>query len=440
MSPDSGLDADSPPSDVGVDAAEDVGVDARQPDAWAAPELVFQAFDTSPCPRLDLRPPRARQLPADPTPRLLWSRTLAELGVEGEFIDGALGSDGHIHVSTVLFSHRHFEIDGGGALLGVGRSLAISKEPRGPMGGLVDGRVAEWATGGLRIDHTPPRPDSAQYALFEEGERGVFDGVDVASTSDGFYAYRSSRQALRKFCADGRAQWELRGFQYAPYLQVESDDSVWLHASPATDSQVVRVSAAGALVERVPWPEDVGHDGMGVLFAGDTRFVNARSLDARSSIVVAVDEESGAELHRIAVPFDDLYAFRPDPTGAIWVMERHDARLTRYVNGVAVARTPAGLPIVLDDSILLGDGSLVALSFTAESAIVVHVMSDGLVAWTLPYTGSSNRMLLDVDGRLYVLGSSVHVLQTDVLPPTTRGCWQPRCSAQADRRIAALEE
>jgi hypothetical protein len=68
-----------------------------------------------------------------------------------------------------------------------------------------------------------------------------------------------------------------------------------------------------------------------------------------------------------------------------------------------------------------------------------RLLPDGAVAWTLPIEQSFVYMTLDVDGRLYLYGAQhVIAVQTDVLPPGVRGCWQHRCSPQGDDRIEPL--
>jgi hypothetical protein len=61
------------------------------------------------------------------------------------------------------------------------------------------------------------------------------------------------------------------------------------------------------------------------------------------------------------------------------------------------------------------------------------------VLWDVPISDPFEYMTLDVDGRLYLYGSGhVIAVQTDVLPPSVRGCWQHRCSPRGDNRIEPL--
>lgn len=413
----------------------DGGPDADLFDASITPELSLVEYDLSPCPVVARVPGRARGLPTDRTPRILWARTLRELGIGGSFTGAALGRGERIHLSTVQIVHQHFELDFDGVVIGAGRAFERTKGPQGPMAALFDDRVAEWSSDAIRLDQSPPASDSGAYASFEYGEDSAYDRVDLATTTDGFYAYRGSRAALRSYCADGRLRWELRGISGSFHLQVESDDSVWINGGVATGNQAVRVSSTGEVVERVDWPEGAARVDMTVWFAGDTRFVNVLSADLRSSVFVAIDETSGAEIYRIAEPFDDLISARADPTNGVWTQQRGDLRLTHYVDGVAVGRTPMGLSIGLSSSIVADDGSLIVQGGTSDSRTVMRILPDGSVAWTLSIPGTADQMLLDVDGRLYVFGSGIVVVQTDALPPASRGCWQYRCSPQGDHRL-----
>ena len=426
------LDAVADRIDVGTDAR----VDAWAEDAWVSPELVLRTIDPSPCPPVAALPRRPRGLPVDATPRVLWRRTFGELGIEGYPLSaGALGRDGHVHLSTVSFGHQHFEIDGDGALLGGGLPGGRGKGPTGPMAALFDGRVAEWSQSRIRLDHTPPEPDSGGMLEFRADGPRDFDWVDVSATSDGFYAYRSSRGLLRKYCADGRLQWELLGINGNAYFQVEDDDSIWFNAGPATDFRMVRVDRNGAVVERLPWPSGVSHEGMSVLFADTTRFVNTLSVDGRTSFVVAIEGVSGRELYRIEHPVEELQAFRPDPFGGVWIGLSSVAGV-RYVDGVEVARASPNES--LQDAIITADGSMLTAGSSIESPSVVRLLPDGSIGWELPVPLFPENMILDVDGRLYFFETEVVAVQTDVLPPGIRGCWQHRCSPGGDNRIEPL--
>jgi hypothetical protein len=61
---------------------------------------------------------------------------------------------------------------------------------------------------------------------------------------------------------------------------------------------------------------------------------------------------------------------------------------------------------------------------------------DGSIAWELPVPGEFTYVTHDLDGRVYLYGDGlIMAVQTDVLPPAVRGCWQHRCSAAGDLRI-----
>ena len=143
-------ESDAPPSadafvlDAGEpDAPRDVGMDAWEPDAWIPDRLILREYDTTPCPPVTPQPHRPRALPADSTPRVLWSRTQAEAGITGTIYGpGAIDRAGHLRLSSLGFSHELHEVDASGLPLGSGYPGGRSKEgPYGPLLVLSDGRL-----------------------------------------------------------------------------------------------------------------------------------------------------------------------------------------------------------------------------------------------------------------------------------------------------------
>jgi streptogramin lyase len=435
--PDTGSDA--PPSadafllDAGEpDAPRDVGMDAWEPDAWIPDRLILREYDMTPCPPVVPQPHRARALPADSTPRVLWTRSYLDLGIEGvTYNAGSVDRQGNLTFDARLVTSSVFEVDPAGALRGAGQHFTVEKGLYGPTVSLVDGRSVEFFLYGLRLDSAPPIADDTILVDFRSLSPIGVDFAELAATSDGgFYAQRASHSALRKYCGDGRLQWELLGIHRADGMLVEADDSVWLPGtSAATDYQVARVDPLGHEIERVPYPEGTAPTGMTQRVVGDVSIINAFSSDERTLVIVARRES--AELWRVPLDVEDFFVVTP--AGHIWINDRSSGDLTLYESGLP---TIVAAPVAL--SIAGEDGSFLGIYGPGVSGIQ-RLRPDGTIAWTLPISEPFDHMTLDVDGRLYLYGSGhVIAVQTDVLPPSVRGCWQHRCSPRGDNRIEPL--
>jgi hypothetical protein len=240
----------------------------------------------------------------------------------------------------------------------------------------------------------------------------------MAATSDGLYAYRGyGNGTLRKYCADGRLQWELSGVT-STYFQVDDDDSVWIRRPDGPDEVNVRVDRHGSVVEAV--------DGY-VDFAGTSRWIS--TLDADGETVTHRRVVGGVELDRIVSD----RPVRPDPFGGAWVqVGPSTADWVHHVDGVDVGRLTAyinGAPVGEDGSFLVREIS------ASDEYSLARVLPTGEVAWRLsvPLLGYITH---DIDGRVYLYGGDqIIAVQTDVLPPNVRGCWQHRCNALANLSV-----
>ncbi len=443
---DSGADApamaDAIMLDTGEpDAPRDVGTDVWEPDAWIPDRLILREYDTSPCAPVVPQPHRPRALPADSTPRVLWTRSYLEIGIEGvTYNAGSVDRTGNLTFDARLTTSSVFEVDPTGALLGAGQHFTVEKGYYGPTVSLVDGRSVEFFLYGLRLDSAPPAADDTRLVDFRSLSTTGVDFQELAATSDGgFYAQRASHSALRKYCGDGRLQWELLGIHRAEGMMVEADDSVWLPgASPASDYQAIRLDRLGHEVERIPVPAGAARvAGATLQFATRARLVAA--VSPRGTNILSVQEGS-VERWRLERRSG---LFRLTPEGALWVVDDDDSgeRLSLYQDGRLVAVSPfsfipdLGAPQGVDGSLLVESPGV----GVDESRNLNRLLPDGSIAWTLPISEPFQYMTLDVDGRLYLYGSGhVIAVQTDVLPPSVRGCWQHRCSPRGDNRIEPL--
>ena len=132
-------------------------------------------------------------------------------------------------------------------------------------------------------------------------------------------------------------------------------------------------------------------------------------------------------------------SFRLTPDGSLWVIDDDASgeHLSLYRDGRLTAVSPFSF---LPDAPQGSDGSLLIQGPGAgDSAQLNRLLPDGTVAWTLPISEPFESMTLDVDGRVYLYGGGhVIAVQTDMLPPGVRGCWQHRCSPHGDNRIEPL--
>ena len=415
-----GFDARALTPDASMDVGRDAPIDAyASPDA-SITELALEEFDPTPCAPVAL-PPRNRMLPVDATPRVLWTRSLDELGVEGVFYDrGAIDRTGDLHFSTLLFELRGGEISRDGALLGFGDGSDRTEGPLGLMTILPNDRAAEWSDSIVRIDESPPSTSPQTIYWPHDGNPRIeTTGIGMAATSDGLYAYRGyGGGRLRKYCADGRLQWELSGVP-SRNLQVDEEDSVWIRGTDAAGATSVRVDRDGRVIER--------EDGY-VEFADTSRWIHSLNADGRTLIYRRVVD--GVEVDRIV---SDRPVF-PDPFGGAWVaVGPSTVDWVHRVGGVDVGRLTAslsGAPVGEDGSFLVREIS------ASDEYSLIRVLPTGEVAWRLsvPPFGFITH---DIDGRVYLYGGhQIIAVQTDVLPPNVRGCWQHRCNALANMSIA----
>ena len=408
-------------------AVLDAPIDAHTPpDAYVPPDafvpLVLTEFDPSPCASVAL-PLRARALPADATPRVLWTRSLDELGIEGVHYDnGAVDRAGDLHFSTLLFELRGGEISRDGTLLGFGNGANRTKGPLGSMTILPNDRAAEWSDSIIRIDESPPSTSPQTIYWPHDGDPRIdTTGIGMAATSDGLYAYRGyGGGRLRKYCADGRLQWELSGVS-SGFIQVDTNDEAWVRGPGRT---TLRVDRYGAVREMVNGS---------VQFAGDSRWVGNLSSDESS--VTFVRSVDGVERERFTQPTPRA-GFRLDPLGGVWRDVGEPPQAARFVDGVEVARLPLGRNL---SPVFGEDGSFISSNyFSDRGPVTVYRMHpDGSIAWEVELPGPVSSITHDIDGRVYLYGGEeITAVQTDVLPPNVRGCWQHRCNALANMSIA----
>lgn len=407
-----------------VDAPPDAGTDAF---AWwhfdAFTPLQLTEFNPAPCTPVPPPPRRPRALPADSTPRILWTRNVRELGLESFPNPGAVDRNGDLHFSTLLIQARGAEIAVDGTLLGYGFGFDRD-DIMGPMMILPDDHAAEWAGDRIRIDSSPPALDTIRAINFYEpvGPPGNPSRiVELAATSDGLYAFRSAGGGrLRKFCLDGRLQWELAGL-YGGGMSVDVDDSIWI---PVSEGVNVHVDRQGAILETV-----VGS----IQFAGESRWVGTR--DPGGATITWIRSVDGVERFRLTARADR--GLNPDPTGGYSMLADDPSRTVRFVDGVEVASRPRPTSHYGASG---EDGSVLRWTSTGRST-VSREFPDGTVAWELELPGPISSLIHDIDGRVYVYGVlHITAIQTDVLPPNVRGCWQYRCNALANRSIVPLPE
>lgn len=390
--------------------------------------LVLTVIDPTPCAPIPPLPRRARALPADSTPRVLWRRPSTDIGIGYIYDAGAIDPLGQLHISGVLRTHNAAVVDRDGAVVGVSGGFERDDYgPFGPMAILPSGQSLEWTVGGLRLDlRLSPEPVSVPVHFPELSRSDIETSFGVASTSGGFYASRPNGAGLRMYCyerdARPRLRWELSNATQG-YLQVEADDSVWLSGIPASGGRAFRVSVDGEIVEYAELPD--GRPISSIEFAGALRV--GRVDSATMTEIVGI--ESGVERFRITRPSTSSSNSRVDPLGAVWVSNGTTA--TRYVDGVAASTfTRFGITFAEDGSSLLTDS-------TTGAETLQRILPDGSVAWTLPIGAWYRYVSMDIDGRVYLYGGdTITAVQTDVLPPNVRGCWQHRCNALANMSIA----
>jgi hypothetical protein len=263
------------------------------------------------------------------------------------------------------------------------------------------------------------------------------DFADIAATSDGgFYAQRASHSALRKYCGDGRLQWELLGIHRADGMLVEADDSVWLPPQDATQGFPTHLDATGHEIARYMHSDSLRVGTATLSFAGRTTVVTGiASRD--ETLLVRQGFVDGVQDWEVEF-FLDAGVSRITPSSAFWVADRDAATLTLYRDGEPTTTAPYEVAVSL--AVVGEDDSFLGAYYTGPSlAGIRRILADGSVAWTLPISEPFQYMTLDVDGRLYLYGSGhVIAVQTDVLPPSVRGCWQHRCSPRGDNRIEPL--
>jgi hypothetical protein len=407
-----------------VDVTPDAGMDAFD---WSTADaftpLRLTEFDPSPCAPVPPPRRRPRALPSDPTPRILWTRHIRDLGLEGYPNPGAIDRNGDLHFSTLFAQLRGAEMGVDGTLLGYGFGFDRS-DAMGMMTILPDDHAAEWAGEMIRIDASPPVLDTIRAIDFRDPGGPPADPTriaELAATSDGLYAFRSSGGGrLRKFCLDGRLQWELAGL-YGGGMRVDVDDSIWI---PASDGISLHIDRHGGVLETVYGS---------IQFAGESRWVG--TLDPEEAMITWVRSVDGVEQFRLTAPSDR--SLSPDPTGAYWLLVGDPPRATRFIDGVELTSRP------LPDSIYgasAADGSWLRWR-SGDLVTVSRELPNGTVAWELELPGPIRSFTHDVDGRVYVYGSDhITAIQTDVLPPNVRGCWQYRCNPLANLSIVPLPE
>jgi hypothetical protein len=375
---------------------------------------------------------------------VLWTRSYLELGIVGTtYRSGSIDRAGHLSFDARLILSNVFEVTPEGTLGGAGQGFSVEKGLYGPTISLVDGRSVQFLESAIRIDSAPPHPDETRVVIFRSLSPTGVDFADIAATSDGgFYAQRASHSALRKYCGDGRLQWELLGIHRADGMMVEADDSVWLPSQLATANRPVHLDATGHVLGHIELPEGGSSEGASVNFVNGTTILHSASADGGNVLVVA--QREGSESWRITFPLATFGGLGVDALGGVWIANSGSMARPwdRYVDGIPVARTPSSLDVRAGMGSPAGeDGSFVTMvdDFRDGPQQIGRLLPDGTIAWTLPISEPFQYMTLDVDGRLYLYGSGhVIAVQTDVLPPSVRGCWQHRCSPRGDNRIEPL--
>jgi hypothetical protein len=431
-----------------ADASPDVTEDARRrprdafiiPDAHvvpdAGPPFTLIERDPSPCPPIDIAPQRPRRLPADATPRVLWTASLAELGVPGMIPDqGAVDRQGGVHFSTAFFLHQGAELDREGLLLGFGAGIEGGDLRRfSPMAILPDDRAIEGSGDFLRIDASPPSPSVLNLVSFPVPEEGFSSGPFIATTSDGFYALRTL-DSLRKYCADGRLQWEMP-IGTANGILTEPDDSVWLFGSSNTAGLAVRILPNGTVGEWVRSSEE-GH-GSYVMFADDLRWVS--TLSRNETTVLSTVERDGAVLYRLERSVLDAVC-QFTPRGDLWCKDDNGGTPIwhRFENGEEtsdVAEVPLSYQTLFGE-----DGSMMFTGGSRGSNELICLDPHGRVRWRVDLPHAAGYLSHDIDGRVYLYGGQhVMAVQTDVLPPAVRGCWSWRCNYLANNRLEEVHD
>jgi hypothetical protein len=361
---------------------------------------------------------------------VLWSRTHAELGITGRIANaGAVDGLGHLHVSDVDEQHRASVVDASGLLLGQGVGR-IGVGPYGPLMVSSDAWTMEWSTDGVRIDR-PLVFDT--YGFAEPAE--VIRDVHLAATAGGFYVFADGYDTLLHYCIDlfepsyVTLQWSMRGLSMGrnDVAFVLADDSIWVRGSPATDQRAFHIRVDGDLIEFARSPTSAAATTLE--FAGDLTIIRP----ALSPDLITMDGFGVLARTPVAGPY------RIDPSGSIWTRDTGGMRWTRFDRGVAAAQTPADRIVDLGSTYAFPigeDGSFLLHGGTPAAPTLFRMGPDGSIAWELPVPGEFTYVTHDLDGRVYLYGDGlIMAVQTDVLPPAVRGCWQHRCSAAGDLRI-----
>ncbi len=424
LSRDVGFDAHIHQDVYGADAIE---WDAFVPDAYAHPLFPRTTEDPRPCEPPMAATPRPRELPADATPRVLWSVTQAELGLTGRIANaGAVDGLGDLHFSDVDAQHRGAVLSASGLRLGRGDGNT-GAGPYGPLMVSMDGRTVEWSTDLIRIDRMPP---AAEFGFVRP--RVELPEPNLAATHGGFYAFANGSSTLLHYCleAEGaRLQWSMRGLSMGrnDVAFVLADDSIWMRGSPASDQRAFHIRVDGDLIEFARSPTSAA--ATTIEFVGDLSIIRP----ALSPDLITMDGFGVLARTPVAGPY------RIDPSGSIWTRDTGGMRWTRFDRGVAAAQTPADRIVDLGSTYAFPigeDGSFLLHGGTPAAPTLFRMGPDGSIAWELPVPGEFTYVTHDLDGRVYLYGDGlIMAVQTDVLPPAVRGCWQHRCSAAGDLRI-----
>ena len=416
--------------DAGVDAFSldarrdafslDVGRDAFSPDAFAYPEFPLIRFAW--CPAREVVRPRGA-LPSNATPRVLWAYPQEAFGVSGRIV-GTTRAEGLLFVGSLGDGYQMTAITSTGSASY--RSAVIMEE--GPFGPLTfaSGRLIEWSTPGVRVSAFLDRTGERVWPL------GALRNVELAGTSDGFFLYADESNELLHYCVSAtetRRHWSMGGLPTGAKgaAFVLADNSIWMRGVPASLGRAFHVGIEGNVLEFASTPS--GEPSVSVEFAGDLTFfrtlLSPDLITARGDAVLARTPVAGP--------------YRIDPSGSIWTRDTLGTRWTRFELGVAVAQTPADRTLDLGATYALPigeDGSFLLHGGTPAAPTLLRMNADGSIAWELPMPSDFTYVTHDLDGRVYLYGEgAIMAVQTDVLPPSVRGCWQHRCSPAGDLRI-----
>lgn len=422
----------------------------------------LSVHDMAPCPDWDLvESPVARALPADSTPRQLWTwfayddPVYQATGLTNQAITPmALSPDGTLWVGGPE-EGRMMRIGADGRLIWITEQLANVTFPPAiaPDGSAfvlrqADGAVIRYAASGdvasaldLGITHELDVAALYRYPIALGPEGRVYIGV----ADRVFATCRGERRTwTMKLVLPGDEDAHIYG------ILVEQDGSLWINALGAEGrgDRAIRVSPAGSLVESYPAAPDSPR-GVALIESagGGMRLFQRSSRDGEGDAMSGVDVvATDGQIFDFPLSSQEVY-YDLDPTGAVWATPRGESLIQRYVRGELqweVSDTHDYYARAFG-----ADGTLLETFRLGATAEVRRRNTDGAVAWSVPARGREEGervglpgqpwdFLLSPDGVVYAASGNgfnnyILAFQTDVIPPPPAACVEIYCNARRNR-------